>query len=71
MCPVDRFTSGPRRPFCLKPWLELMCREKSLPCSPARPHRLLGSLARISTVEGQVAGSRAKLLGLIFSLPAS
>ena len=33
MCPFDRFTTGPRRPFWLKLWLELMCREKSLPCS--------------------------------------
>ena len=26
---LDQCTSGPRRPFCLKPWLELMCREES------------------------------------------
>ena len=29
--PLDRFTTRPRRPFWLKPWLEKRCREKSHP----------------------------------------
>ena len=72
MCPFDRFTTCPRRPFCLKPWLEKMCREKSLSMLSRPPTPFVRKVQLgVSTFEGQVAGSRAKLLGVILSLPAS
>ena len=70
---LDRFTTCPWRPFCLKPMLEKMRRDK--PHSMlSRPPTLFEKKVRlgVSALGGQVAGSRAKLLGVkIQGLPAS